>query len=104
MASNRQEYRAQWERQFRAAHGVSSGTYYSMRRAGQSRGISGKTFDAVAQEQSYGSAKKVAQIAVADVREARETAAIYLGAIPSGSHYDDTDAPDIDDVYDWWYH
>lgn len=108
MPSARQEYRREYEQRFRAEHGVSSGTYYQMRRNAASSGISPKTFDKVAQAGGYSDAKLVATQARTDLDHARYTAAKLTGAISSGlafSDFDDSmDAADIPDDFDWWYH
>jgi hypothetical protein len=51
--------RAAREATFRAEHGVSSGTYYSMRRQAAAGGINPKTFDRTAQRHGYGVAKQI---------------------------------------------
>lgn len=108
MPTDRQQYRAQYEARFRAEHGVSSGTYYQMRRAAASRGISPKTFDAVARREGYKEAKGIAVQARTDLTGARYSAGVMSGAIRSDlafSDFDDSlDYADIPDDFDWWYH
>jgi len=108
MATNRREQRASYERQFKAQHGVSTGTYYTMRRAAAARGISPKTFDKVAQRESYTTAKQVAIQARTDLQGARYNAAVHAGVIRSDkalSDFDSSmDAADIPDDMEWWYH
>jgi len=101
--------RSERESLFRAEHGVSSGTYYEMRRKAESRGISGATFDKVSKQGGgYSQAKNVAQIAAKDVERARFEAAISTGAIKSDLAFSDFDSSldfdDIPDDYGWWYH
>jgi hypothetical protein len=77
-----------------------------MRRKAESRGISGKTFDAVARESSYTNAKGVAQTAAVDREMARYTAAVGIGLISGDVAFSDFDAFDLDipDDFDWYYH
>lgn len=100
--------RAERESNFRAEHGVSSGTYYSMRRNAAERGISPKTFDSVARAGGYSDAKQVATLAKTDIDLARYTAAMYTGIISSdvalADFYDALDDYDFPDDFDWWYH
>lgn len=49
--------RAAREARFRAEHGVSSGTYYRMRREAQNTGVSGRAFDKLAKGQGYDTAR-----------------------------------------------
>lgn len=104
MATSRQEREAQ----FRATYGVSSGTYYEMRRKAESRGISGSTFDKVARQGGgYSSAKQVAQVAADNVDLARFMAADKTGALRDIAFTDfdsSLDYADIPDDFDWWYH
>lgn len=111
--------RAEREAAFRAEHGVSSGTYYEMRRKAASaapggpgykgQGISGKTFDAIARESGYNKAKEIAQQARTDLEGARFQALIHAGApVPAGMAFSDFDSSmDYDwipDDFDWYYH
>ena len=100
--------RAARERSFKALRGVSTGTYYEMRRKALARGISPKTFDAVVTESSYKDAKAVTQIANNDLERARYTAAIDMGLISKDVAFADFDTAldqaAIPDEYDWWYH
>lgn len=100
--------RAGREREFKAFRGVSSGTYYEMRRKATARGISPKTFDAVATESGYTNAKTVTQIAEDDLEVARYTAAIDMGLISGDMAFSDFDTAldqaAIPDDFDWWYH
>lgn len=107
--ASRQERRAEWERQFKATHGVSSGTYYTMRRAAESRGISPKSFDAAARADSYAAAKKATQLARDESRDAgRYQILKSTGNLPAGMALSDFDSSmDYDfipDDFDWWYH
>lgn len=118
--ANRKERRAEWERNFKATHGVSSGTYYTMRRQASSAGspagregyqglgISPKTFDMVARKAGYNAAKQITQQARTDLDGARYNALVLLEAIPPGmalSDYDSSfDYDWIPDDFDWWYH
>lgn len=100
--------RAEREAEFRAEHGISSGAYYEMRRKAASRGISPKTFDAVARESRYNDAKLATQLAKDDPDKGRHHAAITTGLIASDTSfadfYDALDFADIPDDFDWWYH
>lgn len=103
--------RSEREAQFRATYGVSSGTYYEMRRKAESRGISASTFDKVTRQGGgYQSAKQVTQIAARDIDLARFTALDKTGGLKSigdiaFSDFDSSmDYADIPDDYDWWYH
>lgn len=51
--------RAAREAAFRAEHGVSSGTYYRMRRQAAAGGIRPQTFDRTAREHGYQLAKQI---------------------------------------------
>jgi hypothetical protein len=51
--------RAAREAAFRAEHGVSSGTYYRMRRQAEASGVSPSTFDRTAKQHGYQVAKQV---------------------------------------------
>lgn len=50
--------RAARERAFRAEHGVSSGTYYRMRREAKATGVDSAAFDKLARQQGYQTAKE----------------------------------------------
>ncbi len=63
--------RAERERAFRLEHGVSSGTYYEMRRKAAARGIDPKQFDTLGKSAGYKTAKALTQVAAKDPRYAR---------------------------------
>ncbi len=103
--------RSEREGQFRANFGVSSGTYYEMRRKAESRGISAKTFDKVTRQGGgYAAAKEVATVAARDQELARFMALDKTGALKSlgdiaFSDFDSSmDYADIPDDFDWYYH
>jgi hypothetical protein len=101
--------RAEREAEFRAEHGVSSGTYYEMRRKAESRGISGTTFDRTARNASYNVAKNVAQVAATNLDQARYMAGVGSGALKSDLSFADFmdidwEEIDIPEDWDWWYH
>ncbi len=100
--------RTEREAQFRATYGVSSGTYYEMRRKAESRGISAKTFDKVTRAGGgYTAAKEVTTVAARDLELARYLALDKTGAL-GGIAFSDFDSaldyPDIPDDFDWYYH
>lgn len=71
--------RAEREADFRARHGVSSGTYYSMRRNAVARGLDPKDFDKIAAKGDYDAAKTVTRIARDEAQTGKDLADIYLG-------------------------
>lgn len=97
--------RAAREARFRAEHGVSSGTYYRMRREAQATGVTGAQFDKLARQQSYRTAR---DMTVAKRTFRREYEA---GTTPSASRMDTMypvdygDIEDLDIDKEWfWYH
>jgi len=100
--------RSEREAQFRATYGVSSGTYYEMRRKAESRGISAKSFDKVTRQGGgYQAAKQVAQVAARDQDLARFMVLDKTGALKDITFADfdsSMDYADIPDDFDWYYH
>jgi len=100
--------RSEREAQFRANFGVSSGTYYEMRRKAEGRGISAKSFDKVTRQGGgYKAAKEVAQVAARDQDLGRFLVLEKTGALKDITFADfdaSMDYPDIPDDFDWYYH
>jgi hypothetical protein len=97
--------RAAREARFRAEHGVSSGTWYRMRRQATAAGVKPAAFDKLARQQGYGTAR--------DFTIAKRTLSrgYDRGITPSASDMqsmypiDYEDAEDYDLDLEWfWYH
>lgn len=84
--ATRKEQRAEWERNFRAMHGVSSGTYYSMRRKAESRGITAKQFEEFRKSTgTYREAKALTQTARSNPAYAKQLLAAAARGISPGT-------------------
>jgi len=96
--------RAAREARFRAEHGVSSGTYYRMRRQAQATGVSGAAFDKLARQQDYQTAKQFTQAKRTLSRDYEQ------GKKPSASDMqtlypiDYEDAQDYDLDIEWFFY
>lgn len=97
--------RAAREAVFRARHGVSSGTYYRMRRQAQATGITGQAFDKLAKQQGYATAKGFT-VAKRDLsREYKGGEAPSAGRMESLYPVDYMQGEDLDIDKEWfWYH
>jgi hypothetical protein len=97
--------RAAREARFRAEHGVSSGTYYRMRRQAEATGIKPAQFDKAARQHGYATAK---DLTVAKRNLSRD---YDRGLKPSASDmqslypidYEDYQDYDLDQEW-FWYH
>lgn len=89
--------RAARERAFRAEHGVSSGTYYRMRRQAKANGVSGESFDRVARKNGYQIAKQI-------TTEQRKAIRNYDAGMPVEYDPSDYEEYDIDDKEWFFYH
>lgn len=70
----------QWHREFKAKHGVSSGTYYAMRRKARDEGISTDTFDKLAStKEGYKDAKAITKMAEDDPVSAKTIGDLLSG-------------------------
>jgi len=97
--------RAAREARFRTEHGVSSGTYYRMRREAQGTGLTGAQFDKLAHQQGYGTARDMTVAKRTFIRE------YEAGTTPSPSRMDTMYPVDMGDMADmdidkewFWYH
>jgi hypothetical protein len=96
--------RAAREARFRAEHGVSTGTWYRMRRQAVAQGIKPTTFDKLAKQQGYQTAKR---FTVAKRTLSRD---YDRGIKPSASDMqtlypiDYDDARDYDLDLEWFYY
>jgi hypothetical protein len=89
--------RAARERAFRAEHGVSSGTYYRMRRQAAAGGIRPKAFDKLARQEGYDVAKQV-------TRDQRQAYQQYKAGVPrSEIEWDMTEYEDLDIDREWFW-
>lgn len=99
------EARAAREARFRSEHGVSSGTYYRMRRQAQGLGMSGAQFDRLSKGQGYRIAKEMTVVKRALSREyerGQKPSAVEMETMYP-IDYDEIEDLDIDKEW-FWYH